>query len=87
MAANHDLVTTVGAANAVIVGLKQESDIEEMYACNPMLVAGMEATRGWAFCHPPKVTWPALDKVADKDFEYVLEASTQFLCTPAIDCH
>ena len=49
-------------ANGVMIGLKQERDIEEMYSRMPFLHAGMQATKGWAFCHPPTIKWPALGK-------------------------
>lgn len=47
----------------------QELDIEEMDNNIPELRFGMEATRGWAFCHPPEIKWDKLDTVLD---EYII---------------
>jgi hypothetical protein len=47
-------------SDGVQIGLFQETDIEEMCAAMPMFHAGMEATRGWALCHEPEITWPDL---------------------------
>lgn len=51
---------------------KQELDIEEMYNQIPELRFAMEATRGWAFCHPVSVKWPAMGTSAGPEFKYVL---------------
>lgn len=55
------------------LNLSQEADIEEMYTQIPEMRFGMEATRGWAFCHPPEVKWPAMGTVAGPEFQYVLQ--------------
>ncbi len=65
MAANRDLLKQ---ANGIRIGERMDADIEEMWHTMPVLPAGLEATRGWAFCHAPEVTWPALGTEADDNF-------------------
>jgi len=42
------------------VGLDQLDAIEEMFLTIPALTSGLQAEKGWAFCHPPEITWPLL---------------------------
>lgn len=57
----------------VYLNENQEADIEEMYLSIPELRSGLEATRGWAFCHPPEVKWPLMGTVASREFTYILK--------------
>lgn len=40
------------------LNVNQEMDTERMWVQIPELVAGNNATKGWAFCHPPILHWP-----------------------------
>ena len=44
------------------LNLYQEADLMEMLRSIPEFVAGMKATQGWAFCHPPTVKWSKIGK-------------------------
>lgn len=51
----------------------QEIDIEEMYINVPEIAAGLEAVKGWAFCHSPIVKWPKLGTKPDKELQFILD--------------
>ena len=52
---------------------QQEYDIEEMFTAIPTLTSGLNATQGWAFCHPPEVEWDAMSEAEKREFEQMLE--------------
>lgn len=52
---------------------RQEKEIAKMFRSVTSLVAGMEATKGWAFCHPPNILWKQLGEQADKEFKFILK--------------
>lgn len=46
--------------SVTFVGTYQIDAIDEMFMEIPALTPGMQAEKGWAFCHPPEITWPEL---------------------------
>ena len=52
------------------LNIEQEADIERMFVEIPELAIGNNATKGWAFCHPPTVGW------ADNEFEVLFFKKT-----------
>ena len=52
---------------------RQEKAIAKMFRSVTSLVAGMEATKGWAFCHPPNVIWKQMGQQANEEFKYILQ--------------
>lgn len=67
------LITRDMLNQAKSLNVQQERDLDEMFATVPELFNGMEATRGWAFCHPPTVKWKKLQSVMGPDFKFILE--------------
>jgi hypothetical protein len=55
------------------LNLEQEFDLDRMCVEIPELVFGTEATKGWAFCHPPIMRWPSIGTKLDDQGEYVME--------------
>lgn len=51
---------------------KQQDDIELMKRNIPAWHSGQQATKGWAFCHPPEVEWPGVGTVNSEAFKELL---------------
>jgi hypothetical protein len=66
-------MTANGISAPQSLNRRQEKAIEKMFASVTSLVAGMEATKGWAFCHPPNVIWKSLGQQANDEFKYILQ--------------
>lgn len=55
------------------LNIEQESDIERMFTEIPELAIGNNATKGWAFCHPPTLAWEKDEFALDETGRYVVE--------------
>lgn len=58
---------------AVILNQDMAVFLDHLFDTNPALAAGLAATKGWAFCHPPELYWPSLGTKAGKDMQYILK--------------
>ncbi len=57
----------------ITLNKKMEVDLERMFVDVPELSEGMEAVKGWAFCHAPSVKWPKLGTKPNRELQFILD--------------